>query len=126
MKNHQQMIEDLTESYVAILDKSQDEQEWLENEVLTRLKTKSRGVKFNALRGAFIDVIRPAFSEETPRVMENRDPINAYAESAAIEEYLSTIQYDLMRHCVILERALSLSAAANPTYERMGTGEWVS
>lgn len=126
MKNHQQMIEDLTESYVAMLDKNQDEQEWLENEVLTRIKSKSsRGIKFSSVCGAFIDVIRPAFNEETPWVMENRDPLNAYAESAAIEEYLSTIQYDLMRHCVILERALSLSAAANPTFEHSSTGEWV-
>ncbi|GLY59698.1 hypothetical protein Pcaca05_05560 [Pectobacterium carotovorum subsp. carotovorum] len=126
MSNYQQMIEVLTNSYVATLDKSQDEQEWLENEILTRLKSKSsRGIKFSSLRIAFVDVIRPAFNEETPCLMENRDPIKAYAESAAIEEYLSTIQYDLMRHCVILERALALSAVANPTYERSSTGEWV-
>lgn len=126
MKNHQQMIEDLTESYVAMLDKNQDEQEWLENEVLTRIKSKSsRGIKFSSVCGAFIDVIRPAFNEETPWLMENRDPLNAYAESAVIEEYLSVVQYELMRHCVILERALSLSAAANPTFEHSSTGEWV-
>ncbi|GKX40313.1 hypothetical protein [Pectobacterium versatile] len=126
MSNYQQMIDDLVEAYESRLAKSQDEQEWVENEVLTRLNSKSRGIKFNALRGAFIDIIRPVFSEETPCLMQDRDPITAYAESAVIEEYLSGVQYDLMRHCVILERALSVSAAANPTYERLSSGGWVS
>ncbi|MFW5410743.1 hypothetical protein B7L51_019270 [Pectobacterium brasiliense] len=124
MKTHQQMIEDLTESYVAMLGKNQDEQEWLENEVLKRLKTKSRGIKFNSLRNALNDVIRAAFSEEVSWLTD-RHPVNAHTDSAAFEEYLSGVQYDLMRHCVILERALALSAAANPTYERLSTGEWV-
>lgn len=126
MSNYPQMIENLTESYVAMLNKSQDEQEWLENEVLTRMKTKSQGIKFNDLRGALTDVIRPAFNEETPWFHKYVHPLNEYADSSAFEEYLSGVQYDLMRHCVILERALSLSAAANPTYEQLGTGEWVS
>lgn len=125
MSNYQQMIEDLTESYVAMLDKNQDEQEWLENEVLTRLKTQSRGIKFNSLRNALNDVIRAAFSEEVPW-MAGRHPVNAHTDSAAFEEYLSGVQYDLMRQCVILERALSLSSAANPAYERDCFGEWVS
>ncbi|PXB01165.1 hypothetical protein [Pectobacterium carotovorum] len=125
MKTHQQMIEDLTESYVAMLDENQDEQEWLENEVLTRLKTKSRGIKFNDLCGAIEDVIKKSFCQEVPWISESH-PFRAYVDSAAFEEYLSDVQYDLMRHCIILERALALSAAANPTYERDCFGEWVS
>ncbi|WP_225182136.1 hypothetical protein [Pectobacterium aroidearum] len=126
MSNYQQMIEDLVEAYESRLAASQDEQEWVENEVLTRLKTKSRGIKFNDLRGALTDAIRRAFSDEVPCRVEGSNPLNAYADSDAFEQYLSGVQYDLMRHCVILERALSLSAAANPTYERLSTGEWVS
>ncbi|MEQ9887641.1 hypothetical protein ABRP55_13940 [Pectobacterium zantedeschiae] len=126
MSNYQQMIEDLVEAYESRLAASQDEQEWVENEVLTRLKIKSRGIKFNDLRGALTDVIRAAFSDEAPWLAEGSNPLNAYADSDTFEQYLSDVQYDLMRHCVILERALSLSAAANPTYERLSTGEWVS
>ena len=126
MSNYQQMIEDLVEANESRLAASQDEQEWVENEVLTRLKTKSRGIKFNDLRGALTDAIRRAFSDEVPCRVERSNPLNAYADSDAFEQYLSGVQYDLMRHCVILERALSLSAAATPTYERLSTGEWGS
>ncbi|GKW21868.1 hypothetical protein PEC302107_35970 [Pectobacterium araliae] len=126
MSNYQQMIEDLVEAYESRLAASQDEQEWVENEVLTRLKSKSLGVKFNDLRNALTNVIRPAFSEEAPWPSGNGNPLHAYAESSAFEEYLSGVQYDLMRHCVILERALAVSAAANPSYEQLSTGEWVS
>ncbi|MEI7410103.1 hypothetical protein [Pectobacterium aroidearum] len=125
MKTHQQMIEDLTESYVAMLDKNQDEQEWLENEVQCRLNNKYRCIKFNALSGAIEDVIKLSFCQEVPWISESH-PVRGYVDSAAFEEYLSGVQYDLMRHCVILERALALSAAANPTYERDCFGEWVS
>ncbi|MEL7628747.1 hypothetical protein AAGW04_07045 [Pectobacterium aroidearum] len=125
MKTHQQMIEDLTESYVAMLDKNQDEQEWLENEVLSRLNDKYRCIKFNDLSGALEDVIKKSFCQEAPWVAYGMHPVPAYVDSEAFVEYLNGVQYDLMRHCVILERALSLSAAANPTYEHLSTGEWV-
>lgn len=126
MSNYQQMIEDLTESYVAVLDKNQDEQGWVENEVMNRLKSAALGINFNDVRGSLDVVIRKSFSQEVSGLREGRDPIYAYFCSPAVEEFLSGIQYDLMRHCVILERALALSAAANPTYERLSTGEWVS
>lgn len=125
MRTHQQMIEDLTESYVAMLDKNQDEQEWLENEVLCRLNNKYRCIKFNDLSGALEDVIKKSFCQETPWISESH-PVRAYVDSEAFVEYLNSVQYELMRHCIILERALELSAAANPTYERDCFGEWVS
>ncbi|WP_264041458.1 hypothetical protein [Pectobacterium carotovorum] len=124
MKTHQQMIEDLTESYVAMLDKNQDEQEWLENEVQCRLNNKYRCIKFNDLSGALEDVIKKSFCQEAPWI-SGAHPVSAYVDSEAFVEYLNGAQYELMRHCVILERALALSAAANPTYERLSTGEWV-
>ncbi|MEH2922387.1 hypothetical protein ACFFL1_06000 [Samsonia erythrinae] len=124
--NYQQMIEDLVESYESLLSSDPDEQEWLENEVMTRLNSKALGINFDGLRGALTDVSRKAFSQEARGLVEGRDPLDAYFYSSAVEEYLSGVQCDLMRQCVILERALALSAAANPTYERLSTGEWVS